>query len=314
MAILFHAEGWGDRSWVDQVRAALPGRKILTLPELADPAEIEYALLWKSPADLFEGMTGLKVIFSLGAGVDHLVGIPQLPKHVPLVRVVDPDLTDRMSEYIVMHCLIYQRRLRLFDLQQKQHLWRADHQCAAKEVRIGILGLGELGLDAARKLKTIGFQVNGWSRSQKHVTGINSYNGSTGLDEFLGNSDILVSLLPLTDATRGIINRQMLEKLARDGVLGGPFLINAGRGGLQVEADIMSCLDDGTLQAATLDVFETEPLSASSPLWDHPKLTISPHNAAESDARSICSYIAAQIEAFEAGRELKNLVQLDKGY
>jgi glyoxylate/hydroxypyruvate reductase A len=179
---------------------------------------------------------------------------------------------------------------------------------------VGILGLGELGQDAAEVLARIGFQVAGWSRTRKTMPGIRSYAGAAELDAFLARTDILVALIPLTADTQGILNRSLFLKLARDGVLGAPVLINAGRGGLQVEADILSSLDDGTLAAATLDVFHEEPLPASSPFWRHPKVTVTPHNAADSDPEAISDDIAAQILDYEAGKPLRNVVDRGKGY
>jgi glyoxylate/hydroxypyruvate reductase A len=176
------------------------------------------------------------------------------------------------------------------------------------------MGLGVLGSDAARKLKAMGFEVAGWSRSPKIVKGVDTFSGEDGLDAFLARTDILVSLLPLTDDTRGILDKDLFAKLAQNGRLGGPILINAGRGGLQVEADILAALDDGTLTAATLDVFETEPLPPDSPLWTHPAVTVTPHNAAPSDANTISAYVADQIRRFEAGESLANVVKRELGY
>jgi glyoxylate/hydroxypyruvate reductase A len=176
------------------------------------------------------------------------------------------------------------------------------------------MGLGVLGADAARKLKVMGFDVAGWSRSPKNLDGIVTFSGDDGLASFLARTDILVSLLPLTAETRGILNEALFAKLARDGRLGGPILVNAGRGGLQGEADIIASLDDGTLKAATLDVFETEPLPADSPLWTHPAVTVTPHNAAASEANAISAYIAEQIRRFESGEPLENVVKRDLGY
>jgi glyoxylate/hydroxypyruvate reductase len=160
----------------------------------------------------------------------------------------------------------------------------------------------------------MGFDVAGWSRSPKAVEGIATFSGQDGLDALLARTDILICLLPLTHATRGILNKDLFANLARDGRLGGPILINAGRGGLQVEADILASLDDGTLKAATLDVFETEPLPPDSPFWTHPAVTVTPHNAAASEANAISAYVADQIRRFEAGQPLENVVKREFGY
>ena len=234
---------------------------------------------------------------------------------MPVVRIVDPDLTNRMSEYVVLHCLSQLRQQRRYERQQAKRIWEDDReQPAAREIRVGIMGLGVLGQDAAAKLGLIGFDVAGWSRSPKQVEGLRCFSGEDGLTDFLARTDILVCLLPLTEDTRHILDRSVFERLARDGRLGGPVLINAGRGGLQVEEDILACLGDGTLGAAVLDVFETEPLPASSPLWDAPNLTITPHNSAMSSPDSTAAQVAGQIRVFEAGGGLTNLVDVKRGY
>ena len=234
---------------------------------------------------------------------------------VPIARIVDPDLTNRMSEYVVLHCLSYLRQQRRYDSQQRLKIWDDDrHQPAAASVRVGVLGVGELGLDALRKLKLIGFDVAGWSRRPRTIEGLATYAGAEGLDVFLARTDILVCLLPLTDSTRGLIDAALLGKLARNGRLGGPVLINAARGGLQVEADILAALDAGTLLGATLDVFATEPLPADSPLWLHPRVTVTPHNDAMSEPEACASLIARQIRRLQAGEELAHVVDRRLGY
>ena len=259
-------------------------------------------------------MPGLEIIFSLGAGVDHMFRDPALPD-LPIVRVVDPDLTLRMGEWVALHVLRHHRAHERYAAQQAATVWAEDEeQPAASEVRVGLLGLGVLGRHAATVLKGIGFDVAGWSRSPRDVPGLDCYAGSAGLRPFLARTDILVCLLPLTDDTRGIVNRDLLSGLARDGRLGGPFFLNAGRGGLQVEADILACLEDGTLKGATLDVFETEPLPATSPLWHHPRVMITPHNAAMSAPEAVSALIARQIRRHERGEPLENVVDRRAGY
>jgi glyoxylate/hydroxypyruvate reductase len=176
------------------------------------------------------------------------------------------------------------------------------------------MGLGELGTDAVRRLRDMRFDVVGWSRTAKSIQGIKSYTGEAELSAFLSRTDLLVVLLPLTPETHGIINTKLLQQLAKDGRLGGPVLLNAGRGGLQVEADILAAIDSGHLRGASLDVFEQEPLCETSRLWTHPYVTITPHNSAMSHPDSIARAITSQIEAFEKGEPLKHVVARDKGY
>jgi glyoxylate/hydroxypyruvate reductase A len=314
VTLLVAITGWEPEPWIARFRRLLPDRRVVAFGEPFDRRDVRYAASWKHSPGALAGLPNLDVIFSLGAGVDHLVGDDRLPD-VPVVRVVDPDLTERMSEYVVLHCLMYLRQQRRYDAQQRERVWHDDRfQPAAREVRVGIMGLGVLGQDAARKLKLIGFDVAGWSRSPKHLDGLPAFAGEDGLDAFLARTDILVCLLPLTEDTRAILDRSLFARLARDGRLGGPAIINAGRGGLQVEADILACLDDGILKAATLDVFETEPLPADSPLWLHPAVTVTPHNAAMSEPDAIGRLVAEQIRAFERGEPLGNVVDRQLGY
>ena len=314
MSILIATSGWDPEPWLARLRALLPGREIITSESLRDRAGVDYALSWRHPEGSLNGLPNLKVIFSLGAGVDHVLVDPLLPE-APIVRVVDADLTTRMSEWVVMQVLLHHRQFRLYDRQQRARIWAEDEsQPAAREVRVGILGLGELGQDSARKLIALGFDVAGWSRSPKSIPRVTTYDGAAGLDALLSRTDILVSLLPLTPDTRGLLNAVLFAKLARNGRLGGPFLINAGRGGSQVEADLVAALDAGVLKGASLDVFETEPLAAVSPLWDYPNVFISPHNSAISSPEAIAKYIADQIQGFERGEPLRNVVDRARGY
>ena len=259
-------------------------------------------------------MTNLKVIFSLGAGVDHLFADPALPE-APIVRVVEPDLRDRMSEWVVLHALAHLRQLRRHDRQQRQGIWADDEaQPKAADIQVGLLGLGVLGADAALKLKALAFRVAGWSATPKRVEGVETFTGAEGLRQLLARTDMLVVLLPLTRETRGMLNAGLFALLKQGGPLGGPVLINAGRGGLQVEADIVAALDAGVLKGASLDVFEREPLSADLPLWSHPAVYVSPHNAAISEPGEVVAAIARQIAAFERGETLQNVVERARGY
>lgn len=288
--------------WIDALRDRLPGLEVQALGAVRTPERVRYAAAWRHPPGALARFPGLRAIFSLGAGVDHLMADPDLPVHVPIVRVVDADLTARMSEWVVLHVLLHHRQFRLYEFQQFEKIWADDGaQPAAREVRVGVMGLGVLGGDAAGKLALLGFDVAGWSRSPKTIAGLTTFAGEAELDAFLGRTQILVCLLPLTPDTRGILDGKLFARLARDSHVGGPILINAGRGSLQNERDILSALEDGTLRAATLDVFEREPLPADSPFWHHPAVTITPHNAAISSPAATSAFIAGEIAVLEAG-------------
>src|SRR5438034_2518408 len=217
--------GWDPAEWQARFSALAPRREVRIWPDRAgDPAEVGYVCAWKPPPGLFAQFPHLKAIFSLGAGVDHLIGDPLLPA-VPLVRVVDRDLTARMSEYVVLHVLLHHRRLRLYRAQQREKIWHEHAQPAASEVAVGILGLGVLGRDAAEVLGRIGFRVAGWSRTAKQISGIETFHGEAQLDAFLARTEILVCLLPHTAATEGSLNLGVLRKTERTRVTGGAILI-----------------------------------------------------------------------------------------
>jgi glyoxylate/hydroxypyruvate reductase A len=307
-------ENWAPGRWRERFTRVCPERAVALIPDDAiDPAAVRYAAVWKPKPGALGGFPNLQVIFNLGAGVDAVVADATLP-NVPLVRVAVDDLTKRMTEYVVMHVLMHHRRQGYYTESQRNRVWAPKLQWAAHDLRVGVMGLGVLGRDAADALARIGFDVAGWSSTPKDIAGIECFAGAAGLAPFLARTDVLVCLLPLTADTRGILNRKTFARLARDGRLGGPVIINAGRGGLQNEDDLLASLDDGTLLAATLDVFHSEPLPAESRFWSHPKVTLSPHNAADTDPDAISVYVAEQIVAFERGETLVNVVDRGAGY
>lgn len=313
-AILLAITSWDPEEWDARFRALARGREIRLWPDrVGNPGDIVHACAWKPPRGLLATYPNLATIFSLGAGVDHLTVDPTLP-HVPVVRIVDRDLTTRMSEYVALHVLMHHRGQRRYDAQQRDRLWRDRRQPAAGEVTVGVMGLGVMGRDAVDVLARLGFRLVGWSRTAKAIPGVETFHGNAGLDAFLARTEILVCLLPHTPATQGILDLTAFRKLERDGALGGAFLINAGRGALQVDDDIVAALDQGLLAGATLDVFPTEPLPTASPLWAHPHVTITPHNAAESDPRALVTKVLQQIDRFEAGQPLENVIDRGAGY
>lgn len=315
MTMLFTAAAWNADDWIARLQEAVPGMTITTPDTDFDPAAIRYAAVWHPPHGLLETLPNLEVIFSLGAGVDHILNDPGLPD-VPVVRVVNDDLTMRMTGWVALQVLSHHRQQRTFEAFQRQRTWQPLEQPSASSVRVGIMGLGVLGRDAAEKLSMLGFDVAGWSRSQKDIPGLTCFGEDDGLDAFLARTDILVALMPDTPDTRGILNGRLFARLARDSVMPNllPVLINAGRGALQVEADILAALEDGTLKGASLDVFETEPLPADSPLWDHPLVSVWPHVAADSDPAAIVAGIAGEIARYERGETLRNVVNRAAGY
>jgi glyoxylate/hydroxypyruvate reductase A len=316
LALLIHGgtDNWSPERWKTRFDAVCADRPVFLLPDQnLDPAEVRYAAVWKPRAGELAGFPNLRVIFNLGAGVDALIADTSLPK-LPIVRVAVDDLTRRMTEYVVLHVLAHHRQELYLRESQREKRWAPKYQWPAGAISVGLMGLGNLGADAAEALKILGFKVSGWSRNAKNIAGVSCFHGADGLEPFLKQTNILVCLLPLTAQTRHILNRNLFAMLDRDSPLGAPVLINAGRGGLQNEADLLACLNDGTLGAATLDVFETEPLPPDSPFWTHPKVWLTPHNAADTDPDAISRYVAAQIGRHEAGQALQNVVDLGRGY
>ena len=315
MALLIACSSRAEQ-FAAHVRALDPSLDVRVAPDLGSTDDIDTALVWQPPPGLLRTLPRLRLIVSVGAGVDSLLDDATLPD-VPLVRFVDPDLTGRMAEYVTLNVLTHHRRMTEYRELQARREWKYLPEAAARDVRVGIMGLGVLGAAAARALRPFGYRLRGWSSARKTLDGVTCYGGAADLDPFLAETDILAVLLPLTPATRGILNQALFSKLSRKGrspLLPGPVLISAGRGGLQRDADILAALQAGELYAATLDVFEREPLPPDSALWAHPRVVITPHNAAESAPAAIAAYALRQMRACRNGETLVNVVERARGY
>lgn len=311
--LLLHLADFDEASWARGFAAALPGHRVVRRNDSYDPAGVDYIFVWKPTPDAFDGLVNLKAVLSLGAGVDALLHHPKLPDK-PIVRFVDADLTQRMSEYVLANVLMHHRLFARFKQDQEARRWVQLYPPAARKSRVGVMGLGVLGQDVIRHLKVFGFQLRGWSRTPRTMEGVETFAGTEQFDAFLSGTDILVNLLPLTPETIGILNYDSFSKLRRDGLDGGPVVINAARGRHQKEADLVRALTDGTLRAASLDVFETEPLPKDSPLWALPNCVITPHIAAASSEETGVAYFSKVILDHEAGGRLPNVVDVRRGY
>jgi glyoxylate/hydroxypyruvate reductase A len=309
MAILFRSTAAATTRWRPILGQVFPGRDIRYWPETGDKAEIEYALVWYPDAGLLASLPNLKLVFGLGAGVDHVLRDPALPKNVPIVRLVDPYMTDAMSEYVVLSVLRLHRQDLDYMAQQRAARWEEREQKNAAERPVGILGFGTLGQDAGRKLRALGFDVAGWSRSPKDIPGFATFAGRDGLGQVLARSEILVCLLPLTPDTTGILDAAAFARMPR-----GAGIVNAGRGGHLVEEDLIPALDSGQLSGAVLDVFREEPLPEAHPFWRHPRILVTPHVAAETHPPTAAVIIRDTIERFEAGLPLPNQIDAARGY
>jgi glyoxylate/hydroxypyruvate reductase len=309
MSILFKSSPASTARWKPFLTAAWPGRDLRFWPEIGDKTEIDYALVWQPEPGLLASLPNLKLIVSLGAGVDHVLRDPELPASVPILRLVDPYMTQAMSEYVVLQVSRLHRLDFDYRAQQAAVEWREHAQKNAPERTVGILGFGQLGQDAGRRLQAIGFDVAGWSRSGRTVPGFATYGGADGLDALLARSEILVSLLPMTPETEGILDANLFARLPR-----GAGIINAGRGRHLVEDDLLAALASGQIGAAVLDVFREEPLPLAHPFWRHPRIIVTPHVAAETHPPTAAAIIAQAIDNFEAGRPVANLIDRQRGY
>jgi glyoxylate/hydroxypyruvate reductase A len=313
-AILVAIDGPQAEGWIPLLKQRAHGHDLRFWPDaIGDKADIAYAFVWRPPPGLLASLPNLKAIINVGAGVDALLSDPTVPK-LPLARVAHPDLTRRVVGYVVLHVLAYANRTWTYAAQQRARVWKEHNHPSPDQVAVGIMGMGVIGGEAAQVLARLGFRVAGWSRTPKSISGVECFHGAAGLDAFLARTEILVCLLPLTPQTDGLLNLALFRKLKRDGPAGGPFLINAARGKVQVDADIIAALDDGTLAAATLDVFPQEPLPAQSPLWTHPRVTLTPHVAGDISPIAFVDQLFAQVDRFERGLRLENEVDRRRGY
>jgi glyoxylate/hydroxypyruvate reductase A len=307
-AVLFHSTSDNADRWRAALATAMPELEFRRSAEPGDKGEIEYALVWKPPAGLLASLPRLKVIASLGAGVDHVFSDPSLPE-VPVVRLVDPHMVAAMSEYVLTQVLRLHRQDLAYAAQQRRGEWRERRQPNADERRVGILGLGTMGTDAALKLKALGFDVAGWSRRPKEVPGISCHAGAAGLEEMLATTEILVCLLPLTSETEGILDSRLFARLPK-----GAMLLNAGRGAQLVEEDLIPALDSGQLTSAVLDVFRQEPLPAGHPFWRDERIVVTPHVAASTNPRTAALIVADTFRRARDGRPLLNVVDRTARY
>ena len=310
MTLIFYSasDRWDD--WAEHLHRQIPEISLRHWDDPGDDANVKFALVWNPPpGQLKRRFPNLEYIFSLGAGVDALLDDPDLPQNVPVVRMVEEALVIGMTEYVALHTLRLHRRQRELEMQQAKRRWHQITTPLAPQRRVGFMGLGMLGSDAAKALTALRFDVASWTRTPKEMARVANFHGANSFNAFLARTEILIVLLPLTDATRGILNASLFAKLTS-----GAGLINAGRGGLQIEADIIAALDTGQLSEAVLDVFATEPLPANSQLWDHPKVTITPHNAAITGSSTGAREVALNLRRVLAGKQPHNIVDLNAGY
>jgi glyoxylate/hydroxypyruvate reductase A len=273
-----------------------------------DPETVDVAIVWTLPDAGLERFTNLRAILSLGAGVNQL-DPKRLPAHVPLARLVDDGLTRMMIDYAKTAVYRYHRKFHLFERRMQDREWTYVPPTLTQATSVGILGLGELGAQIALALHAEGFEVTGWSRTEKELPGIKTYTGAQGLDAMLGHSDTLINILPLTEETQHILSNELFAKCRE-----GAYLINMGRGRHLADADLLAALASGKIAAATLDVSTIEPLPRDHPFWKHPDILITPHVAGTSIPNNAVVNIAANVRKALAGERLAQQVDRDRGY
>lgn len=295
--------------WKQALLAHLPNLKILHSRDIGDPAEIDYALVWKPPKGFFDRMTKLRLIVNLGAGVDSLVRRGDLPPDVPITRITDPQMARMMAGYVLFAVLRHARDIPLFEQAQRSGQWMYRHPRSPEETSVVVLGLGQLGAKAAYELQRQGFKVIGWSRSPRQIEGVECLCGMETLDDVIARAGILVVMLPITPETQGILHRERLQKLPH-----GAAFINVARGALVDQTALTELLQSKHIGAATLDVFEKEPLPAGDPLWAMPNVLITPHLASVAIPSSSAEQIAGNIQRVSVGETPENAIDPSRGY
>jgi glyoxylate/hydroxypyruvate reductase A len=308
-AFLFASEWDDDAGWRAHMEKHLGKLDWRRLNEIGRKEEVEVALAWDPPSGVLASLPNLKLIVSLGMGVDHLLKHKDLPTAVPITRIHDASLIDQMAEYALLASLRILRLADEYDALQRQAKWKRLELREAFDLRIGVMGLGAIGARVAADHARLGFPVRGWARSTKQIENVECFAGSDGLKPFLSGTDVLICLLPLTPDTRGILNAQTLAQLPK-----GAHVVNIARGGHVVDADLLAALDSGHIASATLDVFNQEPLPADNPYWRHPKVRVTPHIAGQSNPRTAALGVAENIRRLRAGQPLHDLIDPKAGY
>lgn len=313
MDIIFYHPSFKAATWINGLQQRLPQARVREW-QPGDNAAADYALVRTPPVEMLQGRSDLKGIFALGAGVDDILSQlkqhpEMLPASVPLFRLEDTGMGLQMQEYAVYTVLGWFRRFDDYQLQKQQALWQPLKSYRRNAFTIGILGAGVLGRNVAQSLKAWGFPIRCWSRTARQIDGVTTYHGADQLNDFLDGTQVLINLLPNTPQTAGIINRQLLSQLNP-----AAFVLNLARGAHLVEDDLLAALEAGEIKAAALDVFVQEPLPQSSALWSHPRVAITPHNAAVTLPEEAMDFIAKSIQQREAGEMPEGRVDIARGY
>jgi len=296
-------------SWLHALKELDSRIDIIVYPKLVDNKSVEFILAWNHPYGSLKDYPNLKCVSSMGAGVDYLLKDPELPKNILLTRIVDPELSKTMFEFILALVMNHLRSLTHFKQIQNSQKWKPTIYRRIEDVRIGIMGLGEIGSYVAEHLIKIGFTVNGWAQSPKPNCKARVFLGSDELETFMQNIDILVCLLPSTSKTKALLNKETMQNLPK-----GASLINVARGDILVENDLLDLLDSEHLSRASLDVFEKEPLPENHPFWTHQKIDVTPHVASLTNPKTVAPQIIENYWRMKKGEQIVHEISLEKGY
>ncbi|HEV2675778.1 MAG TPA: glyoxylate/hydroxypyruvate reductase A [Aliidongia sp.] len=309
LTLAFRSPGENFDKWQAAFAALMPDLSFVHWRDVSDPGAVDAVMCWLPPEGWLASFPKLRLVQSLGAGVDHVLKDGRYPAHVPLVRLVDPAMTRAMTDFVTFQVMRLHLGEPTYRRQQQVGLWEPHVPLRTVDRRVGILGLGELGTATAAALVRIGFDVAGWSRTPKDLPQVTCFSGEAGFAPFLARSDILVCLLPLTSATEGILSAATFAQMPQ-----GAGLINVGRGGHLVEADLLAALDSGQLSEAVLDVFQTEPLPEAHPFWTHSRIVVTPHVAAVTNPATASLVVADNLRRLQAGEGWPDRVDLASGY
>lgn len=307
MALVLITANFPAEPWIDAINTVDPTIVVKPAVDVKEPDSIKVAAVWRYQHGELLKYRHLRAILSLGAGVEHILSDQQLPTNTPIARVVDPYLTRDMTQFVVLATLNHLRFFDLYHQRQLQKHW--EKTLPGDESTVGVMGLGQLGCDAALKLQALGLRVRGWSRSEKQIPGIACFNGEDQLPEFLSACQVLICLLPLTSQTENKLNADLFAKLPK-----GAYVINVARGPHLVDDDLLAALDSGHLSGACLDVFREEPLPTDHPFWTHSKIRITPHIASVTNPRSVAKLVVENYHRAMASKPLLNQVDMGKGY
>jgi glyoxylate/hydroxypyruvate reductase A len=308
MTFLYKSAAERGAVWARHFAAHAPDVPFRIWPDVGDPGAVRYLATWTLPPDLATAFPNLQVLFCVGAGVDQL-DLSQVPATMPVVRMIEPGLAEGMVEYATLAVLALHRHWPAYIAQQRERRWQTLPIRTAPSRSVGVMGLGVLGQAVLEKLRGFGFRCAGWSRTRRDIAGVECYAGDGALDAFLARTDILVCLLPLTEATRGILGRRVFEALPK-----GAALVNAARGGHLVSADLLAALDAGQVSAAVLDVTDPEPLPEDHPLWLHPRVIITPHVASQSQPETSAAAVLENVRRHRRGEPLVGVIDRSRGY